>query len=171
MGSLQSSCVFFSSFSILLIAADRYLILIRAGQRQISTKQVKFESSTVAVIYLFLTQAFSLSALSLLLSVAISSPLFFHTKLDSKTDVLSQITVSFCTEVGVIFNKPALFVPNFASKLTCFCYPGNLLIFNQKWPTDATRRYYTTVCFLVQFLGPSVAVALIYIRYIISYQY
>ena len=40
MGSLQSSSVFFSSFSILLIAIDRYFILLRPRHKQISSKQV-----------------------------------------------------------------------------------------------------------------------------------
>ena len=40
MGSLQSSSVFFSSFSILLIAIDRYFLLLGTRKRQLSSRQV-----------------------------------------------------------------------------------------------------------------------------------
>ena len=40
IGSSQSTCVFFSSFSILLIAIDRYLFIVRPAGRQISVNQV-----------------------------------------------------------------------------------------------------------------------------------
>ena len=47
-GITQSSCVFFSSFSILLIAVDRYLFIVHPSARQISTAQViKFQSSEI----------------------------------------------------------------------------------------------------------------------------
>ena len=40
IGATQSTCVFFSSFSILLIAMDRYLFIVRPMGCQISIKQV-----------------------------------------------------------------------------------------------------------------------------------
>ena len=43
VGTTQASCVFFSSFSILLIAVDRYLFIVHPTATQISTKQVAAE--------------------------------------------------------------------------------------------------------------------------------
>ena len=40
VGTTQASCVFFSSFSILLIAVDRYMFIVHPTATQISTKQV-----------------------------------------------------------------------------------------------------------------------------------
>merc|ERR1712179_101346 len=64
-GFLQTCCVFFSSFSILLIAMDRYIIIVTPYSTQISIKM-----------------AFLLSLIILIISAAFSSPLFFLTKLE-----------------------------------------------------------------------------------------
>ena len=40
IGAIQSTCVFFSSFSILLIACDRYFFIVHPTGSQISIKQV-----------------------------------------------------------------------------------------------------------------------------------
>ena len=40
IGTTQATCVFFSGFSILLIAVDRYIFIVRPSSTQISTKQV-----------------------------------------------------------------------------------------------------------------------------------
>ena len=40
IGTTQATCVFFSSFSIVLIAVDRYLFILHPTNTQISTVQV-----------------------------------------------------------------------------------------------------------------------------------
>ncbi|XP_023335731.1 neuropeptide F receptor isoform X2 [Eurytemora carolleeae] len=66
IGIIQSTCIFFSTFSVVLIAVDRFLFVIRPCSVQIST-----------------TQALGLSLFSLVCSVAISSPIFIFTDLTS----------------------------------------------------------------------------------------
>ena len=60
IGATQSTCVFFSSFSILLIAMDRYLFIVRPTGRQISVKQVTHNlslGSQFLYIYFFILQS------------------------------------------------------------------------------------------------------------------
>ena len=59
IGTIQASCVFFSSFSILLVALDRYRFILHPSQTQLSN-----------------TQAFLASGLAFLLSATLSTPLF-----------------------------------------------------------------------------------------------
>ena len=40
IGTTQASCVFFSAFSIVLIAVDRFLFIVHPTSTQISTPQV-----------------------------------------------------------------------------------------------------------------------------------
>ena len=49
-GSLQSACVFFSSFSILLVAVDRYLFILCPSSKQISTTMVSRSHSPLFII-------------------------------------------------------------------------------------------------------------------------
>ena len=81
IGTTQATCVFFSGFSILLIAVDRYIFIVRPSSTQISTKQ-----------------AFILSFVTLFISTFLSSPLFFLTKLDVKETLMDE-TYSYCYEV------------------------------------------------------------------------
>ena len=110
VGSVQSTCVFFSSFSILLIAVDRYIFIIHPSARQISPKQVR--KTHLCLIYVFMNpstllyintlyfpKAVLLSFVSFLLAAMFSSPLFFLTKLDVKHHLLSDRVTSFCYEV------------------------------------------------------------------------
>ena len=80
-GTTQATCVFFSSFSIVMIAVDRYIFIVRSTSTQIS-----------------INQAFLLSLMSLVLSAILSSPLFIITKLDLEHSLLSDKTFSFCYE-------------------------------------------------------------------------
>ena len=41
IGTTQASCVFFSAFSIVLIAVDRFLFIVHPTRTQISTAQVR----------------------------------------------------------------------------------------------------------------------------------
>ena len=43
IGAIQSTCVFFSSFSILLIACDRYFFIVHPTRSQITIKQVTLQ--------------------------------------------------------------------------------------------------------------------------------
>ena len=76
VGTTQASCVFFSSFSILLIAVDRYLFIVHPTATQISTKQVA-EISSQFVFNLALCCRLSCSPSSLCLSPPFSPLLCF----------------------------------------------------------------------------------------------
>ena len=97
VGTTQASCVFFSSFSILLIAVDRYLFIVHPTATQISTKQVA-ANLTQQFVSSFALQAFLLSFVTLFISASLSSPLFFLTKLDVKKTLMGE-TYSYCYEV------------------------------------------------------------------------
>ena len=113
MGSLQSSCIFLSSFSILLIAVDRYLFILCPMTHQIDIHMVSIRTTCgifyklIRTIHLadfarhnkFPSQAFILSLLSLLLSTLMSSPLFLLTKLKVRKNLLTDQDTSFCYEV------------------------------------------------------------------------
>ena len=86
LGSFQASCVFFSSFSILMIAMDRYRFILQPRQKQISIQ--------MAVWF---------SLLSLFISGLMSSPLFIMTELEVYTNLLSEGVTSFCYEVVQVF--------------------------------------------------------------------
>ena len=79
VGSVQSTCAFFSSFSILLIAVDRYIFIVHPTARQITPNK--------AVLF---------SCLGLLMSAAMSSPLFIFAKLDVRQNILTETVNSFC---------------------------------------------------------------------------
>jgi len=80
-GSFQATFFFFSSFSILMIAMDRYRFILQPKHRQISIQM-----------------AIWLSLLSLLVSCLMSSPLFMMTELKVYTNLLSDGVTSFCYE-------------------------------------------------------------------------
>ena len=46
IGTTQATCVFFSAFSIVLIAVDRYLFIVHPTSTQISTRQVSNTDTT-----------------------------------------------------------------------------------------------------------------------------
>ena len=82
IGTIQASCVFFSSFSILLVSLDRYRFILHPAKTQLSN-----------------TQAFLASGFAFLLSTTLSSPLFIITKLKTKTNFFTDKHLSFCYEV------------------------------------------------------------------------
>ncbi|XP_023334629.1 neuropeptide F receptor [Eurytemora carolleeae] len=81
MGTSQSTCIFFSAFSIVLIAVDRYQFIVNSTEVQISILQAGF-----------------LSLFSFLLSVILSLPVFFFTKLEVKLNFVSKEELSYCYE-------------------------------------------------------------------------
>ena len=83
IGTIQASCVFFSSFSILLVALDRYRFILHPSQTQLSN-----------------TQAFLASCLAFLLSVTLSTPIFVITKLKIRKTPFTDKYFSFCYEVS-----------------------------------------------------------------------
>ena len=52
LGATQNCCVFFSSFSILLIAVDRYIFIVHPTTGQISTRMVSMYTSRDGLIFL-----------------------------------------------------------------------------------------------------------------------
>ena len=52
LGATQNCCVFFSSFSILLIAVDRYIFIVHPTTGQISTRMVRMSASRDRLIFL-----------------------------------------------------------------------------------------------------------------------
>ena len=81
MGATQATCVFFSSFSIVMIAVDRYVFIVHSNRTQTSIKQ-----------------ALTMSMMSLLLSIILSSPLFIITQLDVSQSLFSDKLFSYCYE-------------------------------------------------------------------------
>ena len=54
IGTTQASCVFFSAFSIVLIAVDRFMFIVHPTSTQISTPQVNIsENSNLNCIFNF----------------------------------------------------------------------------------------------------------------------
>ena len=149
IGTTQATCVFFSGFSILLIAVDRFMFIVHPAATQISTKQVR-EHQGRSGIQSFVTQAFILSCVTLFISTFLSSPLFFLTKLDVKETLMDE-TYSYCYEV-----RPHYQVQSLTSK-------------HQNWDPPHSRIIYTLLCFLLQYLIPSVVVGIVYTKYVISH--
>ena len=83
IGTIQASCVFFSSFSILLIALDRYRFILHSTKTQLSN-----------------TQAFLASGLAFVLATTLSSPLLFITKLEFRKNIFTDKYFSYCYEVS-----------------------------------------------------------------------
>ena len=83
IGTIQASCVFFSSFSILLIALDRYRFILHSTETQLSN-----------------TQAFLASGLAFVLATTLSSPLLFITKLEFRKNIFTDKYFSYCYEVS-----------------------------------------------------------------------
>ena len=81
MGATQATCVFFSSYSIVMIAVDRYLFIVHSDNTKISIKEALLRS-----------------IMSLLLSAILSSPLFMITQLDVSQSLFSDKTFSYCYE-------------------------------------------------------------------------
>ena len=78
-GTTQSTAVFFTSFSIVLIAFDRFQLIVRSDRRQVSN-----------------LEAVSFSFLALLLSVTLSLPLSFVTQMSYIS--IGDISLAFCYE-------------------------------------------------------------------------
>ena len=83
IGTIQTSCCFFSSFSILLVALDRYRFILHPSKTQLSN-----------------TQAFMASGLAFLLSATLSTPIFVITKLKIRKNLFTDKYLSFCYEVS-----------------------------------------------------------------------
>ena len=95
MGSVQVTCLYFSTFSILLVAIDRYRFILHSRQLQISAHMVFSPIYKRRHFFLFL-QAVLLSMLAFMLSVLLSSPLFIISKLKTFTLPLIEINISIC---------------------------------------------------------------------------
>ena len=93
IGTIQASCVFFSSISILLVSLDRYRFILHPSKTQLSN-----------------TQAFLASGLAFLLSTTLSSPLFIITKLKTRTNLFTGKQLSFCYEVLTYINLAEKFL-------------------------------------------------------------
>ena len=81
MGATQSTCVFFSTFSIALIAVDRYIFILYSPRTQIT-----------------ITQALLFSLMSFLVSALLASPLFMVTHLIELPSLVSRTTFLYCYE-------------------------------------------------------------------------
>ena len=103
IGATQASCVFFSAFSIVLIAVDRFIFIVHPTSTQISTAQVNLQEGFSININqnkcLLLNQALILSAVSLFMSAFLSSPLFFVIKSKVQMSFSNGVTYSYCYEV------------------------------------------------------------------------
>ena len=127
IGTTQATCVFFSGFSILLIAVDRFMFIVHPAATQISTKQVR-EHQGRSGIQSFVTQAFILSCVTLFISTFLSSPLFFLTKLDVKETLMDE-TYSYCYEVRPHYE---------VQSLTSNTRTGTLLTVGSSTPSSAS---------------------------------
>ena len=65
-GSLESACIFFSSFSILLVAVDRYLCILCPSSKQISPTMVSNSHSHLFIIIDILGRSILILVLSTL---------------------------------------------------------------------------------------------------------
>ena len=83
IGTIQTSCVFFASFSILLVAVDRNRFIVHPTKFQLSNQ--------MAVLA---------SLFALTLSVLLSTPVFLITDLKTRRNVISGEYMSYCYEVG-----------------------------------------------------------------------
>ena len=81
MGATQNTCVFFSTFSIALIAIDRYFFIVHSPNIQIS-----------------IIQALFLSLMSFLVSALLASPLFLVTHLTELPSLTSNKSLFYCYE-------------------------------------------------------------------------
>ena len=91
----QSAFVFFSSFSVVLIAVDRLLLIVYPRITQISTCQVRAYNYLHYINFPPNMQAFNPSAFGALSCAAFSMPLFFFTKIQ----VIFK-DASYCYEVS-----------------------------------------------------------------------
>ena len=101
MGSSQAAFIFFSSFSVLLIALDRYRLILHPTDTQITVKKVNLDTVGVDANHCF--QATILSLISLLVSLIISLPLFLVTELQVYTNIYTGGIISFCFEVKISY--------------------------------------------------------------------
>ena len=115
IGSVQASCIFFSSFSILLVALDRYRFILHRGKTQLSS-----------------AQAFSSSGFGFLLSITLSAPIFVITKVKIRRNLLTDDYSSFCYEVILYFIHPyVLLFLRTGESLTVGCHtPSCVLTFS-----------------------------------------
>ena len=81
MGATQNTCVFFSTFSIALIAIDRYFFIVHSPNIQIS-----------------IIQALFLSLMSFMVSALLASPLFLVTHLTELPSLTSNKSLFYCFE-------------------------------------------------------------------------
>ena len=102
MGLSQDASMFFSSFSIVLIAVDRFLYICEPHKKQISAKMVSMNKNRSVTfihsfihsfIYIFL-QAYTFSILAFVIAFILASPLCFSTK------AMLSNHGSYCYEVG-----------------------------------------------------------------------
>jgi hypothetical protein len=109
--SLETSCLYFSSFSILLIAIDRSITIIYPTYPKISNKKVP------TFIFLFtiyhLSQAYALSLVGMLLSLAMTSPLLVLTKYEVKIDLRLNIINTSCVQVNIFCWRELICVISF----------------------------------------------------------
>ena len=93
-------------------------------------------------------KAITVSMLSLFVSAIMSSPLFMMTELKVYTNLLSDGVTSFCYEAGKMFKTLV--------KLTVEEF--------QNWTNINHHFTYTIICFLVQYLIPSIIIGYIYCK-------
>ena len=82
IGTIQATCVFFASFSILLVALDRYQFVVNFSRPQASNRMAWISSLSM-----------------FLLSGVFSSPLFIVTKLKFQKNIFNGKKMSYCYEV------------------------------------------------------------------------
>ena len=82
MGLSQDASMFFSSFSIVLIAVDRFLYICEPHKKQISATMVSMNKNrSVTFIHSFIhIKAYTLSILAFVIAFILASPLCFSTK-------------------------------------------------------------------------------------------
>ena len=82
IGTIQTSCVFYASFSILLVAVDRFRFIVHPTKAQLSNQ--------MAVLA---------SLIALTLSGLLAIPVFVVTDLKTRRNVISGEYISYCYEV------------------------------------------------------------------------
>ena len=95
--SSQCAFVFFSSFSVVVIAIDRLLVVTHSSKLQITCKMVgricTRVISQILMLYVLL-QALGISVVGFFCCLLISSPLFYFTRLET-----IFLDASYCYEV------------------------------------------------------------------------
>ena len=101
VGCVQCTAVFLSSSSIVLIAADRYRYILHPQVIQ----RASYDGVTLPCFQsrqMSIRAVVCLTTMSLLASLALSSPLLVVTKLEIRKNLFSDKETSFCYEVYLL---------------------------------------------------------------------